>query len=179
MRFNLFLFALPLVLASPLLNSSEISAAPPTTEDVAPLPRWIITLKNGFLLDDVLDRILSGFGVGRSRVVYTYDMPGYQGFVIQLPSPFEDIVPPIPSLSSIIKWAERDSIVKISAVNTQINAPYGLARLSRRANAAGTVYKYDATAGTGAFAYVVDTVRYPDAYCICVRLKSETSDHLI
>ncbi|KAI7182703.1 hypothetical protein KC315_g14566 [Hortaea werneckii] len=159
MRLNSLLFALPLALASPLLNSSDVSATLPTTEEKAPLSRWIVTLEKDFLLDNVLDSILALVGVRKSSVIYTYDMPGYQGFVIGVPSlpieipPLADLLLPLPSIKSV----EKDSIVKISAVSTQNNAPYGLARLSSRANAAGTVYKYDATAGTGTFAYVVDT----------------------
>ncbi|KAI7215870.1 hypothetical protein KC333_g5178 [Hortaea werneckii] len=158
MRLNSFLFALPLALASPLLNSSDVSAAPPTTEEKAPLSRWIVTLEKDFLLDNVLDSILALVGVKKSNVIYTYDMPGYQGFVIGVPSllleiPPPDLLLPLPSIKSV----EKDSIVKISAVTTQNNAPYGLARLSTRANVTGTVYNYDSTAGAGAFAYVVDT----------------------
>ncbi|RMX92366.1 hypothetical protein D0867_14613 [Hortaea werneckii] len=86
-------------------------------------------------------------------------MPGYQGFVIGVPSlpieipPLADLLLPLPSIKSV----EKDSIVKINAVTTQKNAPYGLTRLSTRANATGTVYNYDSTAGAGSFAYVVDT----------------------
>ncbi|KAI7362129.1 hypothetical protein KC354_g7534 [Hortaea werneckii] len=159
MRLNSFLFALPLALASPLLNSSDVSATSPTTEEKAPLSRWIVTLEKGFLLDNVLDSILALVGVRKSSVIYTYDMPGYQGFVIGVPSlpleipPLADLLLPLPS----IKFVEKDSIVKISAVTTQNNAPYGLARLSTRVNATGTVYNYDSTAGAGVLAYVVDT----------------------
>lgn len=165
MRFNSFLFALPLVLASPLLNSSDVSATPLPTEEKAPLSRWIVTLEKDFLLDNVLDSILALVGVRKSSVIYTYDMPGYQGFVIGVPTllleiPPPDLLLPLPSIKSV----EKDSIVKISAAATQNNAPYGLARLSTRANATGTVYNYDSTAGAGAFAYVVDTVQYPDAF---------------
>lgn len=166
MRLNSLLFALPLALASPLLNSSDVSATLPTTEEKAPLSRWIVTLEKDFLLDNVLDSILALVGVRKSSVIYTYDMPGYQGFVIGVPSlpieipPLADLLLPLPSIKSV----EKDSIVKISAVATQNNAPYGLARLSTRANATGTVYNYDSTAGAGVLAYVVDTVQYPDAF---------------
>ncbi|GAB1736054.1 hypothetical protein NU219Hw_g6106t1 [Hortaea werneckii] len=158
MRLNSFIFALPLALASPLLNSSDVSTTPSTIEENAPLSRWIVTLEKDFLLDNVLDSILALVGVRISNVIYTYDMPGYQGFVIGVPSslieiPPPDLLLPLPSIKSV----EKDSIVKITAVSTQNNAPYGLARLSTRANATGTVYNYDSTAGTGAFAYVVDT----------------------
>ncbi|KAI7238190.1 hypothetical protein KC330_g2725 [Hortaea werneckii] len=158
MRLNSFLVALPLALASLLLNSSDVSAAPPTAEEKAPLSRWIVTLEKDFLLDNVLDSILALVGVRKSNVIYTYDMPGYQGFVIGVPSllleiPPPDLLLPLPSIKSV----EKDSTVKISAVATQNKAPYGLARLSTRANATGTVYNYDSTAGAGSFAYVVDT----------------------
>ncbi|KAI7193606.1 hypothetical protein KC343_g13062 [Hortaea werneckii] len=156
MRLDWILFALPLVLALPLLNSTDVSAAPPATEEKAFLSRWIITLNKGFLLENVLDSILPAFGVGRSSVIYTYNLLDYQGIAIEVPileMPLADLLLPLPS----IKYVEKDTIVKISAITAQNNAPYGLARLSTRANATGTVYNYDSTAGTGAFAYVVDT----------------------
>ncbi|KAI7460603.1 hypothetical protein KC351_g17169 [Hortaea werneckii] len=156
MRLDWILFALPLVLASPLLNSTDVSAAPLATEEKAFLSRWIITLNKGFLLENVLDSILPAFGVGRSNVIYTYNLLDYQGIAIEVPIleiPLTDLILPLPSIKSV----EKDTLVKISAVSTQTNAPYGLARLSTRANATGAVYNYDSTAGTGAFAYVVDT----------------------
>ncbi|KAI7364333.1 hypothetical protein KC367_g8754 [Hortaea werneckii] len=158
MRLGWTLFALPLVLASPLLNSSTVSAAPPATEEKALLSRWILTLNKGFLLENFLDSILPAFGIGRSNVIYTYDLPDYRGLALEVPSlilelPLLDVLLPLPSIKSV----EKDSLVKISAISTQNNAPYGLARLSTRANATGTAYNYDSTAGAGAFAYVVDT----------------------
>lgn len=159
MRLGWTLFALPLVLASPLLNSSTVSAAPPATEEKALLSRWILTLNKGVLLENFLDSILPAFGIGRSNVIYTYDLPDYRGLALEVPSlilelPLLDVLLPLPSIKSV----EKDSLVKISAISTQNNAPYGLARLSTRANATGTAYNYDSTAGAGAFAYVVDTV---------------------
>lgn len=177
MRFDWFFFVLPLVWASPLLNSSDVSAGPPTTEEKALSRRWIITLNKGSLVNDVLDFLLAGFGVERRNLIYTYDMPDFQAFVIEVPGFFLRLPRQDPSTGSI-KAIEEDSVVNISAITTQNNAPYGLARLSTRANATGTVYNYDSTAGAGTFAYVLDTVRYPVAYCVCVDLKGETADHL-
>ncbi|KAI7261118.1 hypothetical protein KC345_g9892 [Hortaea werneckii] len=158
MRFDWFFFVLPLVWASPLLNSSDVSAGPPTTEEKALSSRWIITLKNGVVLFDALGLILPVLGIDGSNVIYSYDMPGYQGFAVYIPrvlftKPLPDLLRPFSSIESV----EEDYVVEISAVSTQNNAPYGLARLSTRANATGNVYNYDSTAGAGAFAYVVDT----------------------
>ncbi|KAI6800334.1 hypothetical protein KC363_g1730 [Hortaea werneckii] len=158
MRLDWTLFALPLVFASPLLNSSDVSASPPATEEKALLSRWIITLNKGFLFENFLDSILPAFGIGRSNVIYTYDLPDYRGLALEVPSFLSeisllDVLPPLPSIKSV----EKDSLVQISAISTQNNAPYGLARLSTRANATGTAYNFDSTAGAGAFAYVVDT----------------------
>ncbi|RMZ08702.1 hypothetical protein D0862_03868 [Hortaea werneckii] len=158
MRLDWTLFALPLALASPLLNSSDVSAAPPATEEKALLSRWIITLNKGFILEDVLDSILPAFGIGRSNLIYTYNLPDYHGFALEIPNllleiSLADVFLPLPSIKSV----EKDYLATISTISTQNNAPYGLARLSTRANATGTTYSYDSTAGAGAFAYVVDT----------------------
>ncbi|RMZ17487.1 hypothetical protein D0860_00360 [Hortaea werneckii] len=166
MRFDWFFLVLPLVWASPLLNSSDVSAGPPTTEEKATSTRWIFTVKEDFQSDDVLNSILSVFRIGRSSVIHKYDMPGYQGFAIKIPSLLGNIISPDLFLPPEgVKAIELDSVANISAITTQNNAPYGLARLSTRANATGTSYNYDSTAGAGAFAYVLDTVRNPDAYC--------------
>ncbi|KAI4658075.1 uncharacterized protein J4E79_007056 [Alternaria viburni] len=51
---------------------------------------------------------------------------------------------------------EPDFIVRINAVVTQANAPWGLASISSRKPGA-TSYVYDDTAGKGTFSYVMDT----------------------
>lgn len=180
MRLDWTLFALPLALASPLLNSSDVSAAPPATEEKALLSRWIITLNKGFILEDVLDSILPAFGIGRSNLIYTYNLPDYHGFALEIPNllleiSLPDVFLPLPSIKSV----EKDYLATISTISTQNNAPYGLARLSTRANATGTTYSYDSTAGAGAFAYVVDTVRCSIASLRLRGLQEKTSDHLV
>jgi oryzin len=51
---------------------------------------------------------------------------------------------------------EQDQIWTAYATTTQSNAPWGLATLSHRASGANN-YSYDAEAGTGTYAYVVDS----------------------
>ncbi|KAK9480290.1 peptidase S8/S53 domain-containing protein [Lipomyces japonicus] len=56
---------------------------------------------------------------------------------------------------------EQDSEEHISHVNTQLNAPWGISRLSRKSHPATAalkyVYKYDSRAGEGSVVYVLDT----------------------
>ncbi|KAI6352180.1 hypothetical protein MCOR25_009513 [Pyricularia grisea] len=51
---------------------------------------------------------------------------------------------------------EADQIFTLSAVTTQSSAPWGLASVSSRTSGA-TTYRYDTTAGSGIYAYVVDS----------------------
>jgi len=51
---------------------------------------------------------------------------------------------------------EQDYIMTTSALVTQENAPWGLARISSRTKGA-TSYVYDESAGEGTFSYIVDT----------------------
>lgn len=67
-----------------------------------------------------------------------------------------------------VDFIEQDAIVTIKT--TQTNAPWGLARLSS-AQPGGTTYSYDASAGEGTCAYIVDTgidvdhpVRHPSLF---------------
>ncbi|CAG8960458.1 hypothetical protein HYFRA_00008177 [Hymenoscyphus fraxineus] len=60
--------------------------------------------------------------------------------------------------SNMVRYVERSSIKKTTAIVTQNNAPYGLARISRREPpTANTQYFYDETAGEGTTVYVMDT----------------------
>ncbi|KAK7421441.1 hypothetical protein QQX98_002139 [Neonectria punicea] len=104
----------------------------------------------------------------RKGVVDAIDLGKLQGYVVEIPpSELKDIAD-----SDLVDYIEKDSIVNITAVaaspeqlnkrayTTQVNAAWGLARISHNSAAPGsfgTGYYYDTTAGTGVRVYVVDT----------------------
>jgi subtilisin family serine protease len=94
--------------------------------------------------------------------------PSYQGYVAEIPpAELTDI-----ANSDLVAFIEKDSVVKVThvapsaeqlqkrAYTTQVNAAWGLARISHKATGPGsfgTGYYYDTTAGSGVRVYVVDT----------------------
>ncbi|KAK2024655.1 subtilase [Colletotrichum zoysiae] len=63
-----------------------------------------------------------------------------------------DIIKSSPEVASV----ERDQIWTLSAITTQSGAPWGLGAISHRTSGS-TQYVYDNAAGTGTYAYVVDS----------------------
>ena len=64
--------------------------------------------------------------------------------------------------SDEVEYIEEDGIMTIQATVTQINAPWGLQRISQSAKLTSTsttaltyTYKYDSTAGAGVDIYIV------------------------
>lgn len=55
-------------------------------------------------------------------------------------------------------------MVTTNTLTTQLDPPYGLARISHREKGANT-YVYDSSAGEGTYAYIIDTVRQPSDAC--------------
>jgi cerevisin len=56
-----------------------------------------------------------------------------------------------------VAYIERDQVVRISAVEREDNAPWGLTRISSRARPTTNTYSYEGVAGEGVTVYVVDT----------------------
>jgi subtilisin family serine protease len=104
----------------------------------------------------------------KKGVVDAIDLGALQGYVAEIPpSELPDIVN-----SNLVDYIEKDSVVNVSRVaasteqlqkrayTTQVNAAWGLARISHSGGGTGsfgTGYYYDTTAGTGVRVYVVDT----------------------
>ncbi|KAK2039037.1 subtilase [Colletotrichum somersetense] len=63
-----------------------------------------------------------------------------------------DVIKSSPEVASV----ERDQIWTLSAITTQSGAPWGLGAISHRTSGS-TQYVYDNAAGTGTYAYVVDS----------------------
>lgn len=55
-----------------------------------------------------------------------------------------------------VEFIEQDALVSGAAFVTQANAPWGLRRISKRANT-GTSYTYDSSAGSGTCSYILDS----------------------
>ncbi|KAK3311946.1 subtilisin-like serine protease precursor [Apodospora peruviana] len=55
-----------------------------------------------------------------------------------------------------VEYVEEDAVFTINGIVTQTNAPWNLARISRR-TAPSTSYRYDSTAGSGTCSYIIDT----------------------
>ncbi|KAF5567568.1 endopeptidase K [Fusarium phyllophilum] len=105
---------------------------------------------------------------GKEGIVENIDLDGFKGYVAEIPSSeLQQVID-----SDLVDYIEQDTIVNVSAVaaprsgpvtkrglSSQASAPWGLARLSQVYNANGVDarYNYDATAGTGATVYVLDS----------------------
>ncbi|KAM5350432.1 hypothetical protein ACJ41O_006937 [Fusarium nematophilum] len=103
----------------------------------------------------------------KKGVVDDINLGALQGYIVEIsPSELTDIVN-----SDLVDYIEKDSIVHATSVaagteqlqkrayTTQVNAPWGLARISHNSGTSsfGTDYYYDTTAGTGVRVYVVDS----------------------
>lgn len=143
------------------------------TPDTIP-GQWIATLKDDSALGDVLNSVqtlasttgLLGNVLGGFETLYKYDLAGFKGFAFNGDDAVLDALSAIGAIESI----EPDSIVRayapVAAQNetagvqaafvSQSGAPWGLGRISRRTKGS-TTYTYDNSAGSGAYAYVIDT----------------------
>lgn len=81
------------------------------------------------------------------------DIGGFKGFSIGGPVSVSIALNNDDKVASV----EQDHVVKIDALATQLDAPYGLARISHRENRANS-YLYDDSAGEGTYAYIIDSV---------------------
>lgn len=105
-------------------------------------------------LESIIDNMSRAPSTRQSVLGHQYDMPGFKGFSIH----DVDDIDAISSLANI-HGCHPNTKVSATAITSQSGAPYGLARLSQSApitTDTGT-YLYDDTAGSGSYAYVVDT----------------------
>ncbi|KAF5712297.1 endopeptidase K [Fusarium mundagurra] len=105
---------------------------------------------------------------GKEGIVENIDLDGFKGYVAEIPSSeLQQVID-----SDLVDYIEQDTIVNVSAVaapssgpiakrglTSQASAPWGLARISQVYNRNGVDarYNYDATAGTGATVYILDS----------------------
>ncbi|KAJ9665491.1 subtilisin-like serine protease [Coniosporium apollinis] len=136
------LAALPLAVAVPVIEERQTNLR----------PRYIVVFKPeapASIFETVFDALPS------LVPDYIYNIGSFKGFAAPLT---EALLTTVTSLSSVA-YVEPDSTVYASALTTQANAPYGLARISHR-NLGSNEYVYDDTAGADTCSYIIDTGIY-------------------
>ncbi|KAJ3560763.1 hypothetical protein NPX13_g9192 [Xylaria arbuscula] len=101
-------------------------------------------------MDSVLSTVANTTGL---NVMSSYKIGSFRG--IKLSSTSYRLINILTSLADIA-YIEADQKVTTSALTTQANATWGLARISSRVLGT-TSYTYDDSAGQGTFAYCIDT----------------------
>ncbi|KAF3492359.1 proteinase K [Arthroderma uncinatum] len=158
--------ALPLALAAfSTVNAAKILEAGPGAETIA--DKYIVVMKDN-LSHEAFDthtawvdrtyrrrpmrRGAKAEPMGGMKHTYKFGtgFMGYSGH-------FDEAMIKDISNHEDVKFIERDTVVKISALTQQDNVPsWGLARVGSK-EAGGSTYYYDDTAGEGATAYIIDT----------------------
>lgn len=141
--FNLLL-ALPAVLAAPVLLETR------QEDNIA--GSWIVKVKQNAILADVMSQAVQAAGV---QPTHQYSFGSFKGFSI------DSVADALITFGSITAIESIEPNTKVYANAVQANPPYGLARISHR-NKGATEYVYDDSAGSGTFAYIIDTGIYTE-----------------
>ncbi|KAI5925406.1 protease [Camillea tinctor] len=144
-----------------ILTASIAVAAPatPPLPDAEVIPgQWIVTLKE----DASHESMLSSINNLAVDIVpkHTYKIGNFNGYAMSATDSLVESIKNLPGIASV----DPDYKVSINAVQTQENAPWGLARISSLWPNT-TAYSYDESAGNGTYAYILDTgifVDHPD-----------------
>ncbi|KJX97726.1 subtilisin-like serine protease PR1A like protein [Zymoseptoria brevis] len=136
-----FLAAVPAILAAPVMIERQDS------DKIA--NSWIVRLNNDAVLAQALGPITAALGV---QPTHTYEFGNFKGLSVDGVADALSLLTNVASIASI----EPNTIVTTSALTSQANPPYGLARISHRQKGA-TSYIYDSSAGSGTYAYIIDT----------------------
>ncbi|KAF2758235.1 oryzin precursor [Pseudovirgaria hyperparasitica] len=143
MRFFTLLAAVPAVLAAPIRE---------TRADQEVIPnKWIAKFKSGSDANALSSALASVGQVLGAEPTRTFNIGAFQGFAFEGDNALSQLVANLASIEAI----EPDTKVYASALITQNNPPYGLARISHRTPSSN--YVYDSSAGEGTFAYIIDT----------------------
>lgn len=164
------------------LDDSQVVLAPSKVEELAPIlslvkpdqvvpKKYIIVYKDGVTQEQVqehqnwitteFDSMLTTLEHSpKERSVFKAnglnffkimdDFSGYIGYFT------DDLIKAIQA-SPLVKFIEKDSIVKVSEFDVQKDATWALSRISHRDLSVSTDYLYDNDGGLGVTAYVVDT----------------------
>ncbi|KAK4165538.1 cuticle-degrading protease [Cladorrhinum sp. PSN259] len=134
---------LPLALAAPVLQPRGAQLIPGS---------YIVKLKDG-TTDSTLQNTLKGLKAVSPD--HTYKGGRFKGFAAKLSAANLDAVRKNPN----VEYIEQDAVVTAYDIVTQVDVPWGLARISHR-TINQTSYIYDSSAGAGTCAYIIDTGIY-------------------
>lgn len=155
--------ALPLLQAAPTPQNTKDVPAPPSVKN-----RYIVTLKPNAdhrrhiqQVNELHARSMQARDSANKTVTYkkgvdkTYNVVGrFKGYAGEFDDQTINSIRAQPDVEAV----EHDQIWELSALTTQLDATWGLSTVShRRRQSLAYTYIYDTSAGSGTFAYVVDT----------------------
>ncbi|KAL1849396.1 hypothetical protein Daus18300_013278 [Diaporthe australafricana] len=141
---------LPFVNAAPVASAPEARAIP---------SKYIVTLKETADVESHLGWVkdVHARSLGRrdlAGVEKTFNISDFNGYS----GSFDDATIEEIKASDAVAAVEADQIWSLYALTTQTSAPsWGLGAVSHKAGAGSSSYIYDSTAGSGTYAYIIDT----------------------
>lgn len=141
---------LPLVNAAPVANPVQPRAIP---------GKYIVTLKETADVESHLGWVkdVHARSLGRrdlAGVEKTFNISDFNGYS----GAFDDATIEEIKANDAVAAVEADQIWSLYALTTQSSVPsWGLGAISHKAGAGSTSYVYDSSAGTGTYAYIIDT----------------------
>ncbi|KAI7784959.1 alkaline serine protease alp1 [Diaporthe eres] len=141
---------LPLVNAAPVANPVQARAIP---------GKYIVTLKETADVESHLGWVkdVHARSLGRrdlAGVEKTFNISDFNGYS----GAFDDATIEEIKANDAVAAVEADQIWSLYALTTQSSVPsWGLGAISHKAGAGPTSYVYDSSAGTGTYAYIIDT----------------------
>ncbi|EPE06449.1 serine protease [Ophiostoma piceae UAMH 11346] len=153
---------LPLALAAPTAVLKRDQPAPVLRPRGANLVegKYIVKLREGVTLSTagIQDSVTSSLSTDSLEDIADYvygGAGGFHGFALTLDDATLESLRQNPD----VDYIEQDAVVSVSAYTTQKSAPWGISRLSHKTKGS-TDYVYDASAGEGTCAYIIDTGIY-------------------
>ncbi|SPO02014.1 related to Cuticle-degrading protease [Cephalotrichum gorgonifer] len=155
MKLSVVLSLLPLALARPSESRRRDGPAPIIRRsDATAIPdKYIVVMKASDGMST--QSMKSTIATMDVKADHVYDSPKFKGFAGKLTEDKLAALQDDPSVAFI----EQDAVVTIK--ETQTGAPWGIARLSTK-EPGGDTYTYDASAGEGTCAYIIDTGIYAE-----------------
>lgn len=141
---------LPFVNAAPVANPVQARAIP---------GKYIVTLKETADVESHLGWVkdVHARSLGRrdlAGVEKTFNISDFNGYS----GAFDDATIEEIKANDAVAAVEADQIWSLYALTTQTSVPsWGLGAISHKAGAGSTSYVYDSSAGTGTYAYIIDT----------------------
>ncbi|KAJ0121901.1 lkaline serine protease alp1 [Diaporthe amygdali] len=141
---------LPFVNAAPVASAPQARAIP---------SKYIVTLKDSADVESHLGWVkdVHARSLGRrdlAGVEKTFNISDFNAYS----GAFDDATIEEIKASDAVAAVEADQIWSLYALTTQTSIPsWGLGAVSHKAGAGSTSYVYDSTAGSGTYAYIIDT----------------------